>query len=199
MCNNDSSLRANRLRRIPNETPGQDCDRGAAAHRRSRRRPLTLKSRRATRRRVKFEGTLGRMFNLFGGKAAKEGIEGEDRRQGQPQGDADRRHDGHDHRSVGREGLRPRHQEEDVHRDDLRRAAPQDARGRGEGAKKEAEKEEPGQRAGAAEADQGIRGRLRREGHRPEEADRRLRHARDDRHRSPSARRARRSRRAAAW
>src|SRR4029079_14309485 len=25
---------------------------------------------------VKFEGMLGRMFNLFGGKAAKEGIEG---------------------------------------------------------------------------------------------------------------------------
>ena len=37
---------------------------------------------------VKFEGMLGRMFNLFGGKSAKEGVESADRRQGQPQGHA---------------------------------------------------------------------------------------------------------------
>ena len=37
-----------------------------------------------------------------------------------------------------------------------------------ERAKKEAEKAEPAEKAEAAEADEGVRGRLRREGHRPE-------------------------------
>ena len=53
--------------------------------------PHTLKSRPATRRPVKFEGMLGRIFNLFGGKGAKEGIEGSRPSKG-PQGH-DQRHD----------------------------------------------------------------------------------------------------------
>ena len=47
---------------------------------------------------VKFEGMLGKVFNLFGGKAAKEGVVATHRGQGQPQGD-DERVDRADHRS----------------------------------------------------------------------------------------------------
>ena len=80
---------------------------------------------------------------------------------------------------VGREGLRPRHEEEDLHGHDVRGAAPADAGGARRRPKKEAEKEEPSSsKQEAAEAAEGIRGRLRRQGDRPEEAARRLRHAR---------------------
>ena len=35
---------------------------------------------------VKFEGMLGRMMGMFGGKAVKDGVVIDQRRQGQPQG-----------------------------------------------------------------------------------------------------------------
>ena len=40
-----------------------------------------------TRRRVEFAGMLGRMVNIFGGKAAREGVDVDRRRQRRPQGD----------------------------------------------------------------------------------------------------------------
>ena len=49
---------------------------------------------------VKFEGMLGRMFNLFGGKTAKEGIEGLTAVKGNRKATLTIR-GGHDHRPVG--------------------------------------------------------------------------------------------------
>ena len=86
--------------------------------------------------------------------------------------------------------------------DHLRRVAPADAGGAGEGRRRRRarRRRRPPRKASrrSREAGEGIRGRLRREGDRTEEADRRLRRARSRSSRSPSARRARRSRRAAA-
>ena len=79
---------------------------------------------------------------MFGGKAAKEGVEGLTAVKGNRKvtlNDTTRPH----HRPDGRESLRPRRQEEDLHRDDLRRAAPPDARGPGDARRRQATNEQP--------------------------------------------------------
>ena len=75
---------------------------------------------------------LGRMVNMFGGKAAREGVTSTIAVKGDRKAtlnDADRT----DRRPRRREGLRPRPEEEDLQGHDLRRAAAPDGRGEEEG------------------------------------------------------------------
>ena len=161
--------------------------------------PHSPTSRPATGRRFKFEGMLGRMVGMFGGKAAKEGVETTTAVKG------DRKATTTD--TTGRivDLSEEKVYDIDVKKktytvttfDELRRrmreARRRRRRTRPRSSRPRSRSEKPQEKPTKED-----RGRLRREGDRPEEAARRLRRARDrdDDHRPRE--RARRSRRPAA-
>ena len=124
---------------------------------------------------VKFEGMLGRMMGMFGGKAAKDGVVTASRRQGRPQGRAERHATG---RIVDLK-------EEKVYELDVKKKTYEvitfeELRRRMREAREKAEKEgaERGARPpGAGQAGARDGRRLRRQGDRPDAGDRRLQHA----------------------
>ena len=100
---------------------------------------------------VKFEGMLGRMMGMFGGKAVKEGVVATSAVKGDRMVTLNDT-TGRDRGPRRRESLRARSQEEVLHRRDLRRASPAAEGSAGEGAARRREGRERRGRQGKGKA-----------------------------------------------
>ena len=90
--------------------------------------PAQAEIKKEERNRVSFAGALGRVVNFFGGKSAKEGLVSTVAVSGDRKMTTTGDSMAQIVRFERRKDLRPRHPPEDLQGDDVRRAAPADAR-----------------------------------------------------------------------
>ena len=95
--------------------------------------PAQAEVKKEERNQVSFAGALGKVFNFFGGKSAREGVVSTVAVSGDRKMTTTGENTAPDRRPEGRKDLRPRHAPQDIQGDDVRGDAPADARSRGKG------------------------------------------------------------------